>query len=526
MTYATLYAGATIPQTMPLDERQVSNNAGGYVFALDIWSRLDRFLILGSDAPTYYQSAPTITRDNARSVIACWSEDAARTAARIVDISTAGRAPKQSPAIFALALGDVHEDLVVRQAARAAVSSVCRTASHLMEYVSAVQALGRGWGRGLKTLVRSWYEDRDAEALGYQMVKYRARHGLDHGRLIRLAHPRGRMDNGPRQQLYRWGIGKEADHAALPDVVVGHLAAMSAGSTRELVRIIEKHRLTWETIPTEALKEADVWRALLPNLPMTALLRNLATLSATGVLATMSEEASYVAERLVDADQVKRSRLHPYAILQALAVYRMGRSVRGDRTWTPNGRVLDALDEAFYLAFANVEANGKRHQLSLDVSGSMATSMIGGVVSAREASAAMAMVTARTEKEHSFHGFSDRYVPLDISPRMRLTDAVKAVGGLPFRATDCSLPMLHALKNGTEIDVFVIYTDNETYAGSVHPSVALQRYRKETGIAARLVVVGMTSTGFSIADPADAGMLDVIGFDAGATAVMADFVAS
>ncbi len=43
---------------------------------------------------------------------------------------------------------------------------------------------------------------------------------------------------------------------------------------------------------------------------------------------------------------------------------------------------------------------------------------------------------------------------------------------------------------------------------------ALRDYRKKTGIAAKLVVVGMVSNGFSIADPDDGGMLDVVGFDA------------
>ena len=53
---------------------------------------------------------------------------------------------------------------------------------------------------------------------------------------------------------------------------------------------------------------------------------------------------------------------------------------------------------------------------------------------------------------------------------------------------------------------------------------ALRHYRERTGIAAKLVVVGLVSSGFSIADPADAGMLDVVGFDAAAPAVIADFV--
>jgi 60 kDa SS-A/Ro ribonucleoprotein len=44
-----------------------------------------------------------------------------------------------------------------------------------------------------------------------------------------------------------------------------------------------------------------------------------------------------------------------------------------------------------------------------------------------------------------------------------------------------------------------------------------------SGIPAKLIVAGMASTGFSIADPDDGGMLDVVGFDSAAPAVMADF---
>jgi len=67
------------------------------------------------------------------------------------------------------------------------------------------------------------------------------------------------------------------------------------------------------------------------------------------------------------------------------------------------------------------------------------------------------------------------------------------------------------------------YTDNETWAGRMHPVEALQQYRRKSGIAAKLIVSGMTSTGFSIADPSDGGMLDVVGFDSDAPSVMADF---
>jgi 60 kDa SS-A/Ro ribonucleoprotein len=51
----------------------------------------------------------------------------------------------------------------------------------------------------------------------------------------------------------------------------------------------------------------------------------------------------------------------------------------------------------------------------------------------------------------------------------------------------------------------------------------LRRYREKSGIAAKLVVQAFTSTGFSIADPNDPGMLDVVGLDAASPNLVSAF---
>jgi 60 kDa SS-A/Ro ribonucleoprotein len=243
-----------------------------------------------------------------------------------------------------------------------------------------------------------------------------------------------------------------------------------------------------------------------------------------------------VVVRLSDKQALRKARVHPIAVLAALKTYAQGRGMRGKGQWTPVPKVVDALDAAFYLAFGNVEPSGKRTLLALDVSGSM-TARINGMdfLSCREGSAAMALVTAATEPEHlfvaftsgsyrsRFPGFGSGLTPLTISPRQRLDDVVRTTDGLPFGGTDCALPMLEAAKHGWKIDVFVVYTDSETWAGDVHPAQALRRYREKTGIPAKLVVVGMASNGFSIADPEDAGMLDVVGFDTATPQLISDF---
>jgi 60 kDa SS-A/Ro ribonucleoprotein len=177
--------------------------------------------------------------------------------------------------------------------------------------------------------------------------------------------------------------------------------------------------------------------------------------------------------------------------------------------------------------------------LALDVSGSMACSMIAGsCLSAREASAAMALVTAATEPDHVIVAFSaaksgyggqwgggeSGITPVDISPRMRLTDVIKRIEAIPMGGTDCALPMVWARRNKLNVAGFVTYTDTETWAGNIHPAQALRQYRSEFVRDAKAVVVGMTSNGFTLADPNDRGMLDVVGFDTTAPAVIADFV--
>jgi len=120
-------------------------------------------------------------------------------------------------------------------------------------------------------------------------------------------------------------------------------------------------------------------------------------------------------------------------------------------------------------------------------------------------------------------GYEDGLTPLPLPPRQRLDDAVKTVSDLPFGGTDCALPMLYAQALEREIDTFVIYTDSETWAGDIHPAQALREYRRASGIDARLVVVGMVSNGFSIADPADQGMLDVVGSDTAPPQLISEF---
>ena len=127
-------------------------------------------------------------------------------------------------------------------------------------------------------------------------------------------------------------------------------------------------------------------------------------------------------------------------MLIAQKVYAQGHGEKGSLNWQPVPKIVDALDAAFYATFQNVEPCGKPVLLALDVSGSMDGSMIAGsCLSAREASAAMALVTAATEPECEIIAFSaasggyggmqgggeSGITRVALSPRMRLDSVIE-----------------------------------------------------------------------------------------------------
>lgn len=536
LTKINTRAPARTAQREKATPEQVKNRAGGFVFEVTPEARLRRFLVLGTTGGTYYQGEVELTKENG-DVVIDWATNRTKELVDILlEISEAGRAPKQNPTIFALAAAAGLGDDEGRAYALQALPRIARTGTHLFLFARYVEQF-RGWGRGLRNAVGKWYESKDSNKLAYQMVKYRQREGWSHRDLLRLAHPVGSTE--AHKGLYDWAT-KDNSAVAQSEVplVDGFLQAQEATSAKEWARVVEKFGLSWEMLPDAALSEVEVWNAILnKGMPMGALIRQLPRLTRLGVLqgATLTK----VVNQLNDQEYLTKARIHPVNVLIAQKTYAAGRSFKGNSTWTPNTKIVDALDAAFYKSFGNVEPANKRTFNALDVSGSMGTHLYDSPLTAREITAAMSLVTIATEDDVFTAGFTggswgygsrntqqtDALTPLNISARQRLDDVVRTISGLPFGGTDCSLPMIYAKEKSLEFDTFVVWTDNETWAGHIHPFQALKEYRKASGIDAKLIVCGTTATNFSIADPRDAGMLDVVGFDSAVPNLIADFSA-
>ena len=531
MTYLNQVYTAPTPQSEPVDG-QVQNSAGGYSFPVDDEVRMHRFLILGSEGGSYYASERELTLENIKGVRRRVQEDGIAAVKQIQDVSLNRRAPKRSPTLFALATAASFGDEETRKLAYQFMPEIARSGNDLFEFVKYADSM-RGWGRMRRRAVANWYLDKTPAQLEYQVVKYRQRHGWTHRDLLRQAHPKPTTSTKSRKAILQW-----VTHQAVPNgvpstnMIQAYLQIQEETDPKKVAEIITKHKLPWEAVAPEMLQHARVWQALAPEMLDDVLVRNLGNLTKTGAITPMN--AVWAVQRIHGLVEVQYdvqtglelpSKSHPLAILTALMIYRSGKSVRGSGTWEPVGQVVDALNQVFDQTFVHAPQTNKRIYLGIDVSGSMNSHTINNIpgFTARMAAAAMAMAVARREPNHYMAAFSHEMVPLNITAGDSLSDVVQKTSNIPMRRTDCAQPILDALEKKMPVDCFIILTDNESWAGKIHPAEALRKYRREMGIPAKLIATALVANEYSVADPTDAGMMDLVGFDTSIPQLIADF---
>lgn len=324
--------------------------------------------------------------------------------------------------------------------------------------------------------------------------------------------------------------------------------------------------LVREHVPNGFLRSAKLWEIMLQDMPMTAMIRNLGKMTALGLFDQGKElNVALVVSKLTDVQTLKRARIHPVKLLIAMKTYEKGKGIQGSQevrpvarprkakakaqpaqpeekkeealvipnTWKPNEKILKALDNAFYKSFKQPELKdgfktGKKFMLALDVSGSMNYSGCFGCeqLTPAVASVALSMVTWNVEDDCEIVAFGGHLEDIKgsvLKKDMTVIQAMRATSSMNFGSTDCALPMTEALRKNIYVDVFIVYTDSDTYVGKIHPAKAIVKYREQMNPNARLIVCAMQSNQFSIADPADDGMLDICGFDANVPDVIAQF---
>jgi 60 kDa SS-A/Ro ribonucleoprotein len=602
-------------QMMPIPGKEmVKNNAGGYGFKVSDEQFVTRLLVLGTGA-NYYKPNHEATLDSFNGLNELLVKNPDMVLDTISKVYESGSAPKIDYQLMALAVASCSKDQSVRTKALALVEKL-RILSHAYSWKGYQKTISgtKGFGRAVKRSINKMLVNMSPMKFAYQVTKYQQRKVGDESwailDLLRCCHPNPNSLTHESQVVLRYvtkgaekafelanefGIQNSpvvqylqavndvkklektvevqveplteiADSTSLVNQVYSALYNMSFSNvtpvhenkpvhnTEKICELIYTHNLPREVLPTWALNDINVWKALLVSkdltnikMPLTALIRNLGQMTSKQIFSGDNGLliAKMVASKLIDYTSLKRAKIHPVQLLIANKMYKNGHGDKGSLTWSPLECISKALWDGFYVAAGATKPTGKRIFHAIDCSGSM-TSPIPScpLLTSMEAAAVMALTYSRCEDEstQSFALFtsgkggsyscrSSGLLPVKISKNASLEEVSRIVQRADWGGTDCSLPVVEAMNlykssNGNlgKYDAFMIYTDNDTWAGQKHVSQVIKEYRQLTGIPAKVVVVATLASNTTVADPSDGGMFDVTGFDTNAPPIVNQFI--
>lgn len=518
--YSSGLTGRTQQQPIFGRTDMTKNNAGGYGFEITPQERLERFLLIGSEGGTYYVGEEKLTQENAESILKLLKTDGIKVVDTVVDFAVNKRAPKADAGLFVLALAASFGDQATKNAAYQAVTTVAGYSTHLFTFLANVQNL-RGWSRGLRKAVARFYTGKSVDQLAYQLVKYRNRAGFTHADALRLSHPK--TEDPARNQLLKFAVGKAKESEVENAMIQAYGKAQSAKGA-ELVKIIGEGKLTWEMIPTSELNDKEVLKALLPNMPLNALVRNLNRFAKAGLTEGNSPTTKAIVAKLTDDEYVKKSSMHPVNVVNSMLTYSSGRGVKGDSTWKVNQNIVDALQDTYELALKAIVPTGKKILIGVDVSPSMTAAVNGMQLNAMQVAVVLAITMLKSEKNAELVCFDTRIVPPTFGRRTSIDEVLKFYPR--GNGTDCAQPLVYAADKLESYDAILILTDTETWAGPRHGFEVLQSYRKNVNRDVKVIEVAMVANHSSTMPADDKNLLRVVGFDASVVNVINKYLTS
>jgi 60 kDa SS-A/Ro ribonucleoprotein len=508
------------PQTQPIPGREkemIQGRSGGFMFDAGLWTMLRRCLLVGTAQSTYYAGQQELSEDFVRVLEEAIATDPQRVAQEIVCASN-GRAINNSAPLLALVLLSMGKTAAAKKAFREIFPQVVRTASHFYEWLSYTKSL-RGFGQAIREVGRKWLSDGDVRGLAYQLLKYQQRHGFSHRDALRLFHVR--PPTCDHEQLFAWAVRGWQDlppESPSPALVQVWWYEWLKRNPEQTHRAIAAGHLTHEMVAPVGKMDRQAWQLLFNEMPIGAMLRNLGSLTELGVLrADEPQNLERIEAVLGSRQHLRRGRIHPIDVLKALKTYQSGGKIgRSKKQWHPVPRIVDILAGAVELSFDVAEPSGKVFMHAVDVSGSMSYYSVPSVgLSCCEIATAMALVTAKAERNYMIRGFSTQFKDLGITSRDSFPSALKKASDNNFGGTDASVAYEWMIKNRFKADLICFWTDSESWAGHHHPARALAEYRRKVNPNVRAVYITLAPYKITLVDPQDPLSWDLGGFDPG-----------
>ena len=286
--------------------------------------------------------------------------------------------------------------------------------------------------------------------------------------ILRMARPTPK-DNA-RRAMFGWLTDKSIDkwapatEADLP-VEVQSLIAYRNSESEEAQALIAGglDNVRWDLL-SDAAKGPTVWAALARKMGPQALRMNLNTLLRHDVLAT-SAMVDYVADRIADESEIRRSKQFPY---QYFAAY-----LNADDN-VPQ-KIKTALHKAAEIACGNVPELPGPVVIGLDTSGSMSSAVTGnrgrGATSKMrciDVAALFAAAILRRNPDSVVIPFDTSAYDAKMDPNDSILSIAERLAKYGGGGTDCSLPLVaanqkHAKRKFAGI---VLVSDNESWVGT------------------------------------------------------------
>lgn len=297
-----------------------------------------------------------------------------------------------------------------------------------------------------KRMAREWFETRGSENIFKQSVGQ----SPSFADVLKMVHPKPK--DAEKEALYGWFIGREINSENLPEIVK-NFEKFKAGDASEVPNI------PFQMLTALPLTAKD-WVAIARNAPWQMTRMNLNTFQRHGVF-YMSEMVEIVANRLRDAEAVKRARVFPYQLLMAYKTAEANQEMPRE--------ITEALQDAMEIATENVpEIKGKIYVLP-DVSGSMSSAVTGyrkGATSAVrciEVAALTASAILRKNPSAEVLPFENGVVNLRLNPRDSVMTNAQKLASIGGGGTNCSAPLAELNRRKAKGDVVIYVSDNESW---------------------------------------------------------------
>lgn len=240
---------------------------------------------------------------------------------------------------------------------------VIRTPNDLSDFMTIINGLGRGQGgKRIKRAVNNWLASKLSS---YWVIKYGSdnKTGYSLKDIIRTTHPNfplrlGDLKDGSRAAkvalFVQYLLGKAEAVDLLPKIKAFE-QFKKATTSEEKVALIAAANLPHEVASTFAGKDSAIWKAIGEQMPIFAMLKNLATFERHRIADDLRD---IIIAKLNNPEAIAKSKILPYRFYDAYLK-------------VSNGWLKDVLRKGLELAMCNIPDIPGKTTIFLDISGSM-----------------------------------------------------------------------------------------------------------------------------------------------------------